>query len=151
VLSIVPVGSTMDFEAIPPPPAHYYEISEADTEHFSLIINLSAASETTTEIDSMFRSEPLEDRPTKAVAEAAIRMIWDADTCSPMYLAASEIESFEGDLLVHWTIRGKRVTLISSNPDGHVKLYKSGSSHLSELIPNPSAKDLVIALNSLMQ
>jgi hypothetical protein len=138
-------------DATPPPPTHYHEIAQTDTCPVSFVISLSAASETIAEVNSILETEPPEDRPTKAVSDSAIKMIRTADECSLMYLAASEIESFEGDLLVHWTIRDKRVTLIVSGPDGRIKLYKRGKSNLSELIPNPAAIDLVSALTSLMQ
>jgi hypothetical protein len=151
VLNIVLWSGSTNLDAIPPSPGHYHEIAQADTCQFSFVISLSAAAETIAEVNGIIETEPPEDRPTRAVSESAIKMIRNADECSLMYLAASEIESFEGDLLVHWAIREKRVTLIASGPDGRVKLYKRGKSNLSELIPNPTAIDLVSALTSLMQ
>jgi hypothetical protein len=130
---------------------HYHEISETDTTLFAVVISLTAASEIESEIKSAIETEPPEDRPLEVVGEAAIGMIKAADKHSLVYLTASEIESFEGSLLVHWTVQNKRVTLISSGPDGHIKLYKKGTSNLSELIPNPSASDLSTALTWIMQ
>lgn len=148
---VVPVGGTTSFAPMPPPPAHYHEISDTDTTLFSVVISLAAASEITAEINSVIETEPSEDRPSGIVGEAAIEMINTADRLSLVFLKASEIESFEGSLLVHWTVRNKRVTLIASGPDGHIKLYKKHTTNLSELIPNPSATDLSTALNWIMQ
>jgi hypothetical protein len=137
-------------DAIPPSPMHYHEISETDAALFSVVISLTAAAEINSEINDVIEAEPPEDRPLGVVSEGVIKMIKDADEYSLVFLTASEIESFEGNLLIHWVIREKRVTLIGG-PDGHIKLYKKGNANLSELIPNPSARDLSIALNQIMQ
>lgn len=151
LLNILPAGAVTIFDAICLPPAHYHEISETETALFTVVISLTATSEITSEIKNVIETEPPEDRPMEAVSQSAIEMIKAADKHSLVYLTASEIESFEGSLLVHWTVQNKRVTLISSGPDGHVKLYKKGPSNLSELIPNPSPGDLSTALNWVMQ
>jgi hypothetical protein len=150
VLNILPVGDTQNVEATPPPPAHYYNIASENTSLFCLIVSLSAASETISEIERTIESEPTEDRPVQPVAEAAIKIIKDADAHSLIFLPASEIESFEGSLLVHWELRQKRVTLIAG-PGAYLKLYKKGNSSLSELIPNPTPVELTAAIHSVMQ
>jgi hypothetical protein len=130
------------FDAISPPP---------DTTLFSVVISLAAVSEIKSEIDSVIETDPPEDKPLRVVGEAAVEMIEAADSHSPIFLTASEIESFEGNLLVHWEVRNKRLTLIASGPDGRTKLYKKAASNLSEIIPNPSPIDLSDALTWIMQ
>jgi hypothetical protein len=149
--SIVLAGGMTSLDAKLPPPADYYQIAKTDAALFSVVISLAAVSQINSGIDGVIETDPPEDRPLRIVGEVAIEMIKAADRHSLVFLPASEIESFEGSLFVHWTIRNKRVTLIASGPDGHIKLYKKGEGNLSELVPNPSAKDLSVALYWIMQ
>ena len=117
---------------------------------FSVLLNLSAAEATLSEIDQTLKSEPSEDKPTAEIVSAAKAMIMGAAEPVPFFLAASEVEGFEGRLLVHWTLAAKRVTLIASGPEVRMKLYKKTHPTLSELIPNPSPADLHSALTWIL-
>lgn len=132
--------------------AYYAQVSPAADSLISGILSACAVPSTIAEIDKVVASDPVEDRPTEETIRRAKHFLEEAHVHSPVYLTASEVESFEGDLLIHWTTPNKRIAIISPHQQNQpLKLYKTISSGWSNLMSNPSPVDLNLALQWVMQ
>lgn len=113
----------------------------------SLVINSSAIPITIAEITRTVEAEAPEDRPSDPVVQRAIQLLEEAHAQTSVYLAASEVEGFEGDLFIHWKTPKKRMTIISPRqPESALRLYKKLSTGWSQLIQNPSPADVTAGL-----
>ena len=134
------------------PPAYYAEVSGSMESVVSGILSACAVPNTLADINEVVVSAPPEDRLIEETTLRAKHLLEEANAIAPIYLAASEVESFEGDLLIHWTTTNKRLTLISPREqDRPLKLYRRIANGWSELTPNPVANDLSSALLWVMQ
>jgi hypothetical protein len=116
------------------------------------VLSAWAVPSTIAEIDQVIAADSAEDRPSEETIRRVELLLKESHAHFPVYLAASEVESFEGALLIHWTTLNKRLTIISPRElDRPLKLYKRVASGWSQLTPNPSPVDLTAALQWVMQ
>ena len=133
------------------PPAVYRQFIKTEDASIAHVLSAMAVEDTVTTILSVVAAESEEDRPTSAVVERAVALLRAAQIVEPIYLRASEVEGFEGDLLIHWRTPQKRVTLVApKQSDQSVRLHKRRASGWSEFANAPSPADMVSALKWLL-
>lgn len=152
MLSICPVGpiegGKIIFDSLP---AEYREFTPAQGHSITLILSGSAKDSTIEDINETVAVESPEDRPSDEVVGRAKELLNTAQRYAPIYLAASDVECFEGDLHVHWVTAKKRMTIISSRRGQPIRLYKTIAGGLAQVIQNPSAADVTLALQWVLQ
>jgi hypothetical protein len=97
-----------------------------------------------------------EDSPTTYALDTALTLLRNAQPMLPLSVAASRIEEFEGDLLVHWDFGDRGITLISpSDGTRRPKLYtetRSGVSAIrSDMIEDPTAVQVATQVQWLLE
>lgn len=88
-----------------------------------------------------------EDFPSKHALGIARSLCADLDRILPKVVSFSDIEAFEGDLLLHWRSESRAVTLICpADATRRVKLYRelleNGRAVKTDIAPNPRVSDL---------
>jgi hypothetical protein len=132
--------------------AEYRQYAQAQDTFISRVVNGMAVEDTIRDIRSVALAETDEDRPDEAVIARAEAILRKANQHDPIYLEASEIEGFEGDLLIHWATEQKRLTLVSpKQPDQNLRLYRRMANGWTEHVPNPSPADIVTAIKWVLQ
>lgn len=112
----------------------------------------TAVASTLAAIDRVVDTEDAEDRPSEYAKRRIVHLLAEAQNVSRIYIAASDVEGFEGSLLVHWTAHGKRVVLISPrSEDKPPSLYRKVADGWSELMQDPTPTDLAASLAWVLQ
>ena len=88
-----------------------------------------------------------EDFPSKHALRAARSLCADLDRILPKVVSFSDLEAFEGDLLLHWRSESRGVTLICpADSSRRTKLYREqmerGRGSKTDITPDPRASDL---------
>lgn len=146
------VGPNVAQGSISAPAAAYAEFILPKDTLVEAVLSSSALPLTIAQIRRVAASEPPEDRPPEVAVQRAVRLLEETHASAAIYLAASDIESFEGDLFIHWTSAKKRITIISPHQqNGSVRLYKKIGTEWSQLMLNPSPVDVASALKWVLQ
>jgi len=87
------------------------------------------------------------DFPTRHALDTARSLCSNLDRILPNVVSFSDLEAFEGDLLLHWRSDSRSVTLICpSDSTRRTKLYReqvqTGGSLKTDIAPDPRASDL---------
>ena len=133
-----------------PPVAQYATVNS--TRGPALHLSSIAVPTTIARMERIAETDPLEDRPTGNVVLRLTTLLAESHAHAAIFIGASEVESFEGDLLVHWQSSGKRVTIISPRQEEQpLRLYRKLSTGWSQLMQDPSPTDVTAALQWSLQ
>jgi hypothetical protein len=92
-----------------------------------------------------------DDFPSKHALGIARSLCADLDRILPRVISFSDLEAFEGDLLLHWRSDSRSVTVICpANSMRPAKLFReqldNGRTAKTHIAPNPRASDLAKAI-----
>jgi|ERR1019366_2248244 hypothetical protein len=91
------------------------------------------------------------DFPSSHAMGIARSLCRDVDRIAGKIVSFSDLEAFEGDLLIHWRSADRSITLICpAGADRQAKLYREelrdGRFFRSDIKPEPRASDIALAI-----
>jgi len=97
-----------------------------------------------------------EDTPSAHARDMAKRMLSEAQTYGPVYLGATTVEGFEGDLLLHWDTPTRSIVLICPSssakpPQIYSETLSGKHSADSNLLKDASPFDLWKSLEWILK
>lgn len=111
---------------------------------------------TTDSIEKLWIHSEGADKPSEHAVMQALLLVREVEEISPSAPAATDIEGFEGDVLLHWNFGPRSISLVCpADRNRSIKLYKEtvvdGRAATTGLINSPSASIVTANLRWIRQ